>query len=262
MKRIQKEQGFKQVGHLISVEFPAPDTFCKRFKQNSVAKILFSAKVFFMKPTVLAALCGVMSALVVPALRADQLQMQNGDRYTGKVLSVSADTVVLQNEILGKINLPRAKVTSMAFGTNAVASALVPSGEIAGVSVPTNLPNAAALSALTNTKTNLSATVPNLSSNADIARQIREQMLAGSPEATGKYNELIGGLMSGKLNVNDIRREAKSSADELRKLKKDLGPEVGDSLDGYLEILDNFLNETSPAKTNAVPGVRTKPGTR
>ena len=59
--------------------------------------------------------------IVTPGLRADLLEMQNGDRYSGKVLSVSADIVVLDSEVLGKINVPRKKVASLAFGTNAAA---------------------------------------------------------------------------------------------------------------------------------------------
>ncbi len=59
--------------------------------------------------------------------------------------------------------------------------------------------------------------------------------------------------MSGKLTVNDLRKEAKSAADQLRAVKRDLGDDSG-TLDGYLSILDSFLNETaSPAgsATNA-----------
>src|SRR5581483_7551926 len=50
-------------------------------------------------------------------LLADQVQMQNGDRYYGHLLSLSADSVVLQNDNLGKITLPRAKVSLLALGT-------------------------------------------------------------------------------------------------------------------------------------------------
>ena len=52
--------------------------------------------------------------------------------------------------------------------------------------------------------------------------------------------------MSGKLTVDDIRKEAKSAADQLKELKRDLGEDGGWALDGYLTILDNFLRETSP----------------
>lgn len=205
-----------------------------------------------MKLTALFLLCGILFGTNATFhLRADQLVMQNGDLYTGKILSVTAARVELQSEVLGKVSLPRAKVANLVFGTNAPASkAMV---NVAGVSVPTNLPDASALAALTGTDTNLGATASNLSANPELVRQVREQMLSGSPAAEAKYDELVAGFTSGRLNINDLRREAQSSADELRKLKKELGPDVGDSLDVYLEALDNFLNKSADGTTPAVP---------
>jgi ABC-type amino acid transport substrate-binding protein len=204
-----------------------------------------------MKTPFLLLSCGILS-IAASSLHADQLEMQNGDRYNGKVLSVSTETVVLQNEVLGKINVPRNKVATLTFGTNAVAAKV--SSNVAPVSVPTNLPNTAALAALANGKTNLAA-------NEDVVRQIREQMLAGSPEAASKYDELASGLLSGKLNVNDVRREAQASAEQLRKLKTELGPEAGDSLNAYLEILDSFLKESAAAPATT-PAPQPKASTR
>jgi hypothetical protein len=34
-------------------------------------------------------------------LRVDQVQMQNGDRYAGKVVSMTANALVLQSDMLG-----------------------------------------------------------------------------------------------------------------------------------------------------------------
>jgi hypothetical protein len=99
----------------------------------------------------------------------------------------------------------------------------------------------------------LSAALRNLGANTNFIGEIRDQMLGGSPAATSKYDELVNGLMSGTLNMNDLRREAKSSADQLRSLKRDLGPEAGDSLDTYLAVLDNFLKETAGEPANAAP---------
>jgi hypothetical protein len=194
--------------------------------------------------------------VAAPLLRADQVEMQNGDRYFGKVLSVSADTVVLESEVLGKIHVPRKKVASLAFGTNAAAPKAATN--VAQVSLPTNLPSAASLAALASTNADLSAALRNPGANTNFVRQIREQMLAGSPEAASKYDELVDGLMTGKLNLNDLRREAKSSADQLRALKRDLGPEAGDSVNVYLDVLDNFLKETAAEPTSATPATQPK----
>jgi hypothetical protein len=210
------------------------------------AKLLFISSIVFF------------AFIAVTLLRADQVEMQNGDRYFGKVLSVSADTVVLESEVLGKIDVPRRKVVSLVFGTNAVAPKAAT--DVAQVSVPTNPPTSGSLAALASTNADLSAAFRNLRANTNFIGQIRKQMLASNPEAASNYDELVNGLMSGTLNMDDLRRQAKSSADQLRELKRDLGSEAGDSLDAYLEVLDNFLKETdaNPASTTPAPQPKTQ----
>jgi len=181
----------------------------------------------------------------------DQLEMQNGDRYLGQVLSVSSNTVVLQSEVLGRISLPRSKVASLAFGVNGGVPKAA--GVAAPASVTTNHSFVALMAALPRTNTDASVRPHSLSANTDLARQIREQMLAGSPEAAGKFDELVNGLMTGKLNLNDLRGQARSSADQLRALKSELGPEVGDSLDAYLKVLDGFLSESAAESASTPP---------
>jgi hypothetical protein len=60
---------------------------------------------------------------------------------------------------------------------------------------------------------------------------------------------MMGGLMNGSLNVDDIRRQAKSAADQLRAAKKELGDDAGFAVDGYLAVLDGFLRETASTST-------------
>jgi hypothetical protein len=189
--------------------------------------------------------------IAAPRLRADLVEMQNGDRYAGKVMAVSADTVVLESEMLGKINVPRKKVASLAFGTNTAALNAAPN--VASVSAPTNLPAAAPAAGLADTNVKLSVVIRCLGANTNFVAQIRQQMLAGSPEAAGKYDEMVNALMTGQLNLNDLRSQAKAYADQLRELKRDLGPEAGDSVDTYLGVLDNFLKETTDEAKAAPP---------
>ena len=178
-------------------------------------------------------------------LRADLVEMRNGDRYVGQVLAVDTNTVAVQSEVLGRINLPRTNVTSLAFGP-------------ADTAAPANPPAALSLADFVKTNTELAAGLRQPGTNAASIAQIREQMLAGNPETIGKFNELLGGLMTGRLNVDDIRREAKSAADQLREYRRELGPEAGGSFDGYLSVLDHFLKGTAPApKTNAPAKVPT-----
>jgi hypothetical protein len=83
-------------------------------------------------------------------------------------------------------------------------------------------------------------------------KQVQSQFLSGAdPEAKDKFNELFGGLLSGKLNVSDIRAEAQSAAERLRAARKDLGNESGFMIDSYLAILDHFVRETAPSPPSA-----------
>ncbi len=193
----------------------------------------------------------------ISSLSADQVDMQNGDRYVGQVLSVTPDKVTMKSEMLGKITVPRKLVSSLILGTNATATAPVAANIVNGTPPPakspatvtttvppTNQPNADA---------NLTVAFKNLGANGtNFIGQIRDQMLAGNPEAAGKYDEMANGLMNGSLNVNDIRRQAKASADQLRQLKQQLGPDADESLDAYLQILDNFLKETDGGPAGSV----------
>ena len=203
-----------------------------------------------------------LALLAATRLPADQLLLLNGDRYHGKVIGLTADAVVLDSDILGKISLPRKQVASLLFGTNTVAPVTAPAANPT-LPIPTNLPTAATLAQLARSLTNGTAATPQLrplaapntnsTANPDLARQIREQMLTGSPEATAKYNEMVAGLMSGRLTVTDLQRQAKASADQIRELKQELGPDAGDALDGYLQILDSFVKEANPAPTTPAP---------
>lgn len=48
-------------------------------------------------------------------VKADRVEMWNGDCYNGQVLGISADRVTFQSQILGEIVLPRAQVASLSF---------------------------------------------------------------------------------------------------------------------------------------------------
>lgn len=201
---------------------------------------------------------GILLCALAAAARADQIEMQNGDRYGGKVLSMSTTNVVFESEVLGKINVPRKNVASMAFGTNAVAAK--PSADLARVSTPTiartNSPTAALVikpSASSSTNTDLSAALRGMGGNTNFIREIREKLLAGSPEASAKYDEMVNNLMTGKLDMNGLRKQAADSANQLRALKKELGPEADDTLDGYLQVLETFLNQSGAGSSIDTP---------
>jgi hypothetical protein len=196
--------------------------------------------------------------LTAATLRADQLQMQNGDRYAGKIISVTSNTIVLESDVLGRVTLPRDKVLNLRFGpitpTNTSPTASATNGTFTGAVPVPHVPD---------TNADLSGTLHHLGANTNFIQQVRQQMLAGAdPAASRKYDELVSGLLTGKLSVDDIRNEAKSSIDQINELKKELGPQADESLDSYLSILQSFVNETAPAASPAArPGTNSPPAT-
>jgi len=176
--------------------------------------------------------------------KGDQIETQSGDRYTGKVLSMNGETVVLQNDVLGTVRLPREKIAQIRFGTNAPASNKTVEGS-------TNRITALASSAQTSPATDLSTSLRQLGTNSNVIQQVRSQFLNGAGgEANSKFDELLSGYLSGKLTVNDIRKQALSAVDQLRDARKDLGESAGPMLDSYLAILNSFLKETEPTDSS------------
>jgi hypothetical protein len=208
----------------------------KRNFQPCAAIGIFCCKVAWFSLLVL-----VGSSVATSLLRADQIEMNNGDHYVGRVLSLTTNTVVLQSEVLGTVTLAREKVAAIAFGAKPSNA----STNFSGLASAGTKPRAAAVA--TTAPPDISAGLRQLRNDTNAIKQVESEYLAdASPEAKAKFNEMLNGLSTGRLTVNDIRSEAKSAADKLRNAKRELGDEAGDALDGYLAILDNFLKESAP----------------
>jgi Fe-S-cluster containining protein len=203
-----------------------------------------------------ALVCAALVLFLTPGwLQADQVEMQNGDRYAGHVLSLNTNTVVLQSDVLGTVRLPRAKVAVIMLGSMPASSPALLSQTNAPVLGPSTTP--------ANKPPKPSPALAQLGASTNLIKQVQQQFLGGAgPEANDKFNELLGGLMSGKLSLDDIRAEAKTAADQLRALKRDGGEEIGFATDAYLAILDHFLKETAPsgsATTSPAPSPGSTP---
>ena len=172
----------------------------------------------------------------------DVIEMQNGDRYGGTVLAVNSTNLLFQSETQGRINLPRDKVSRVTFGKN-----VTPAPAIAPKTALT-----------TNNTPDLLQQLRQASPKADASSQVKDLLSSAGPEATQKFNETLQGLMSGKISMNDIRQQARESVEQLQEAKGEFGGEMGDLLDGYLGILQNFLKETEPAHPAPPPIVRQK----
>jgi hypothetical protein len=174
----------------------------------------------------------------ISVIQADQIEMQNGDRYSGAVVSMTPDTVVLQSEVLGQLKLPRNKVSTINLGsTNALGRS----------TAATNNPATTTPSLAAQSTAGAAGVLHQLGANTNLIQQIRKQFLADAgPQANDKFDELLTGLLTGKLDMNGLRAEAKSAADQLRSMKKDMGGDAGETLDAYLGVLDSFLSQSAP----------------
>ena len=173
-------------------------------------------------------------------LRADQVVMQNGDTLNGTVLSVSTNVLVLQNENLGKVILPRAKVANIVFGS--------------GMAKAASLPTLGPAASRTDSTPGLTSALRGIRDQTNLIQQVQSQVLGSAgPGAIIKFNDLIDGLSTGRIDMNDLRAQARAVAEQLQSLKKDLGP--GDSVeaDSYLAILNDFLQETATTNVTANP---------
>ncbi|HZQ48564.1 MAG TPA: hypothetical protein VFC07_16220, partial [Verrucomicrobiae bacterium] len=74
-----------------------------------------------------------------------------------------------------------------------------------------------------------------------------------SPEAAQKFNDTMDGLISGKLSIQDIRVQAQNSIGQIKAARQELGDDAGGMLDGYLAILEKFVQETGPSPGNSPP---------
>jgi hypothetical protein len=198
---------------------------------------------------------GLLTALLLGTshLLADQVELQNGDRFAGKVVSMTADTIVPQSDVLGRVSLPRAKVANVHFGSAAGVNAA--STQTPGSSPASAENRAASLGSV--------GALGQMGASSKVVEIIRRQMLSDAgPQANSKYDELAAGVFSGKFDLQKLRKEAITAANQIRELKK--GGDVGDSLDDYLAILDNFIRKSGPpaepVSTATVASVNTNSG--
>jgi hypothetical protein len=202
--------------------------------------------------TIRAAIFLAVALCISPSAWADQVEMQNGDHYAGKVVSMTAEDVVLQSEVLGKIILPRSKVANINLSATAAATA-VPS---------TNHPSRSLV--MTNgSSPDVSAALRSLGANTNLMEQVRQQFLSDAgPDANKKFDELAGDLMNGRMDMNSLRAQAKAAEDQIRALKGQggQGGAADDMLDSYLAILDSFLKETATTSPPSAPVTNTTPG--
>jgi hypothetical protein len=174
-------------------------------------------------------------------VRADQVELQNGERLAGKVLALTTNTLVIESELLGKVSLPRDHVAVITLGPRTTASA----GKL---SAATNQLSRALIAARAKTDPSATTALGDVEANTNSIRQIQSQFLGDAgPEANKQFGQMVAGLMSGRITVSDLRAQAKAVADQARALKREGGDDPSGMLDSYLAILDDFLRDSAPA---------------
>src|SRR5258705_457188 len=114
-----------------------------------------------MKKFPLVVMAAVMFFLATIWLRADQVEMQNGDRYLGTVLSLDTNTLVFHSAVLGTVHLPRGHFALITLGpggtTNFTRAASATKHQPTAVSI-----------AITNAMTDVSAPLRQLGANTSV----------------------------------------------------------------------------------------------
>jgi len=198
--------------------------------------------------------CVVLSvmflALSQTPVFGDTVELTNGDLLSGKVSGVNADQVLLTSDVLGDVKLPRAKVAAIHFGDRKPTSAAIGSAGAspsqAGVA-PARVPASAATKSATEPPS-VDDVLNQLKAGAaggDLSKMLTKEFpLLQNPEVKAYFEKTVGGLMSGELNVGDIRKQALDVRQQVKDLEKDLGPEGMAALKPYLSVLDKFIKDT------------------
>lgn len=188
--------------------------------------------------------------LLLTAVRADQIEMRNGDRYSGKVTGLTGNHVILKSELLGTLRIRRDSVLAIRMGEQPLqltAPVEPPSGTNAPLPKAPPVP-VISVAAGPGQQIDMHAPVSHLiAANPQLVAEIRNQVLAGAgTNAVAEYDALVNGLASGELGIADIGREASSVAAQLRELRGSEDAETAEIFNEYLSILDSFVAVTKP----------------
>jgi hypothetical protein len=183
-------------------------------------------------------LCLLLCTFLISAFAmADVVECENGDRYNGKVLLLNEKELRLTNDIQGIITIPRQKILS--------------------ISLRMGTPAKRAVEDVQNSLTN-----GGIQLDPSSVAKVQQQFLSdANPEANELFQQMVQGLMTGKMDVNDIRNKAQGTLEQLRQFQKELGQdEEGELLGSYVNILEAFLkNASQRTNTTSVPDILKEP---
>jgi len=188
---------------------------------------------------------------------ADTVRLENGDTLSGHVSELTEKQLKLKSEVLGDVTLERSKVAEIYLGDNkpqeAVATAVPapPKSESQTQAKPTAPFSVPGLET-TPQQQNLNDILGQLQNDgvsADTMGELTQQFpLLADPNVSKMFRDRVGGLMSGRLDIQDIRKDAVDALDMIEELEEELGPTGAQALQGYKGILQNFVNRSAPVK--------------
>lgn len=194
--------------------------------------------------TLVLLLAALLLLAVLPSVRADVIECDNGDRYHGKVLSMDAKEVTLQNDITGTLTIPRQRIVGIQLRSAVAAPGAT---TIATQRPATNAP------ALNATKLQFDA--------AAIERIQNEYLATATPEANQIFQNLVRGVQLGQMNLGDLRTQAAGTLKDLRAAQDEAGADaLGGILEEYGQVLESFLQQTKPGtRAPAIQPARPQP---
>lgn len=223
-----------------------------------------------------------VGVLVPLQLRADVVELANGDTISGKVVSLDEKTIKVQNDILGEVSLPRDKVAAVHLGDRPKS---IPAALPRVEGKPDNRPkdwwrkygetpeeivkNLAPKDVTPQRVEELERDAPRYGTPEEAVEQLRQEgtppglteqlqlLLPGfaTPDVQAYFNQTVDGLSTGSITLDDLRKDAINARDQLKELQDDLGPS-GQALDGYRAILENFIRKTQPKGSADAPADR------
>jgi hypothetical protein len=203
-------------------------------------------------------LAWVVGMLLVLPVRADVIEMTNGDVLNGAVISLDGKQLVLKSELLGELKLDREKVSAIHLGDKPILNRNVAAVAPAATKPALDPAVQSVLNSVPSTDDVLKQLQGGGGINPQMVGELRTKFpLLNTPEAGDYFNDTLGGLMTGKLNIQDVRKDAVMARDGLLDLQKELGPD-GAALNGYMSILNKFIRETGPPPGEKQPS-ETKP---
>ncbi len=147
---------------------------------------------------------------------ADTIELTNGDVLNGQVISLDGQQLVLKSELLGELKLARDKVSAIHLGDkpiltrNAAAAAQAPAKPALDPEVQK------VLNAVPSSDDVLKQLQVGGGINPQMIGELQTKFpLLNTPEAGQYFNDTLGGLMTGKLNIQDVRKDAITARDGL-----------------------------------------------